>query len=94
MHSDGKMPDVKVEKAEKWLRVRSKSDERALRALPGKAARISRSSRQSVSRGRAGLALKVKGCFRGGVALGERNPTTAGRRLLIGEEFIGLWTYA
>jgi hypothetical protein len=39
MHSDGKMPDVQVEKAEKWLRVRSKSDERALRALPGKAAR-------------------------------------------------------
>ena len=38
MHSDGKMPDVQVEKAEKWLRVRSKSDERALRALPGKAA--------------------------------------------------------
>ena len=39
MHSDGKMPDVQVEKAEKWLRVRSKSDERALRALPGKATR-------------------------------------------------------
>ena len=37
LHSDGKMPDVQVEKAEKWLRVRSKSDERALRALPGKA---------------------------------------------------------
>ena len=38
MHSDGKLPeDVQVEKAEKWLRVRSKSDERALRALPGKA---------------------------------------------------------
>ena len=45
MHSDGKMPDVQVEKAEKWLRVRSKSDERALRALPGKAARSSRASR-------------------------------------------------
>ena len=45
MHSDGKIPDVQVEKAEKWLRVRSKSDERALRALPGKAARISRPSR-------------------------------------------------
>ena len=29
MHSDGKLPDVQVEKAEKWLRVRSKSDERA-----------------------------------------------------------------
>ena len=42
LHSDGKMPDVQVEKAEKWLRVRSKSDERALRALPKKAARISR----------------------------------------------------
>ena len=39
MHSDGKMPDVQVEKAEKWLRHRAKSDERALRALPGKAAR-------------------------------------------------------
>jgi hypothetical protein len=36
MHSDGKIPDVQVEKIEKWLRVRSKSDERALRALPGK----------------------------------------------------------
>ena len=45
MHSDGKLPDVQVEKAEKWLRVRSKSDERALRALPGKAAQISRPSR-------------------------------------------------
>ena len=45
MHSDGKLPDVQVEKAEKWLRVRSKFDERALRALPGKAARISRTSR-------------------------------------------------
>ena len=40
MHSDGKIPDVQVEKIEKWLRQRSsKSDERALRALPGKAAR-------------------------------------------------------
>ena len=35
MHSDGKMPDVQVEKA----------DERALRALPGKSARSSRTSR-------------------------------------------------
>ena len=33
MHSDGKLLDVQVEKAEKWLRMRSKSDERALRAL-------------------------------------------------------------
>ena len=39
MHSDGKIPDVQIEKIEKWLRQRSKSDERALRALPGKAAR-------------------------------------------------------
>ena len=39
LHSDGKVPDVQVEKAEKWLRHRSKSDERALRALPGMAAR-------------------------------------------------------
>ena len=39
MHSDGKMPDVQVEKAEKWLHQRSKPDERALRALPGKVAR-------------------------------------------------------
>ena len=39
MHSDGKIPDVQVEKIEKWLRHRSKYDERALRALPGKAAR-------------------------------------------------------
>ena len=39
MHSDGKVPDVQVEKAEKWLRQRSKSDGRALRALPGRAAR-------------------------------------------------------
>ena len=45
LHSDGKMPDVQVEKAEKWLRMRSKSDERALRALPGKSARSSRTSR-------------------------------------------------
>ena len=39
MHSDGKVPDVQVDRAEKWLRQHSKSDERALRALPGKAAR-------------------------------------------------------
>ena len=39
------MPDAQVEKAEKWLRVRSRSGERALRALPGKAARSSRTSR-------------------------------------------------
>ena len=39
MHSDGKIPDVQVEKIEKWLRRRSTSDGRALRALPGKAAR-------------------------------------------------------
>ena len=36
---------MQVEKIEKWLRVRSKSDERALRALPGKSARSSRTSR-------------------------------------------------
>ena len=41
MHSDGEIPDVQVEKIEKWLRVRSKVDERALRALPGKSARSS-----------------------------------------------------
>ena len=34
MHSDGKIPDVQVEKIEKWLRRRSTCDERALRALP------------------------------------------------------------
>ena len=45
MHSDGKIPDVQVEKIEKWLRVRSKSDERALRALSGKSARSSTTSR-------------------------------------------------
>ena len=39
MHSDGKIPDVQVEKIEKWLRVRASYDERALRALPGKSAR-------------------------------------------------------
>ena len=39
MHSDGKIPDVQVGKIEKRLRHRSKSDERALRALPGKVAR-------------------------------------------------------
>ena len=39
MHSGGKIPDVQLEKIEKWLRRRSASDERALRALPGKAAR-------------------------------------------------------
>ena len=49
LHSDGKMPDVQVEKAEKWLRVRLKSDERALRALPGKSARSSRTSRSRES---------------------------------------------
>ena len=41
MHSDGKIPDVQVEKIEKWLRNRAKSDKRALRALPGKVARRS-----------------------------------------------------
>ena len=39
MQSDGEIPDVQVGKIEKWLRQRLKSDERALRALPGKAAR-------------------------------------------------------
>ena len=41
MHSDGKVPGVQVEKAEKWLRQRTTSDDHALRALPGKAARRS-----------------------------------------------------
>ena len=41
MHSDGKISGVQVEKIEKWLRPRTKSDERALRALPGKAVRRS-----------------------------------------------------
>ena len=45
MHSDGKIPDVQVEKIEKWLRQRPKYDERALRALPGKAVRRSSTSR-------------------------------------------------
>ena len=45
MHSDGKIPDVQVEKIEKWLRRRSVYDERALRALPGKVARRSSASR-------------------------------------------------
>ena len=45
MHSDGKIPDPQVEKIEKWLRVRSKSDERALRALPGTSARNSKIGR-------------------------------------------------
>ena len=49
LHSDGKMPDVQVEKAEKWLRVRSKSGERALRALSGKSARSTRTSRSRES---------------------------------------------
>ena len=39
MHSGAKIPDVQVEKIEKWLRRRSASDERALRALPSRAAR-------------------------------------------------------
>ena len=39
MHSDGEIPDVQVEKIEKWLHHRFKSDERALRVLPGKVAR-------------------------------------------------------
>ena len=83
IHSDGKLPDVQVEKAEKWLRVRSKFDERALRALPGKAARISRTSRSREGERVARSRLEVKG-IRGGVALGKRHPTTVGRRLLIG----------
>ena len=45
MHSDGKIPDVQVEKIDKRLRVRSKSDERAFRALPGQSARSSKTSR-------------------------------------------------
>ena len=45
MHSDGKIPDVQVEKIEKWLRRRSVYDERALRALPGKVVRRSSTSR-------------------------------------------------
>ena len=45
MHSDGKIPDVQVEKIEKWLRRRSMYDERALRALPGKVVRRSSTSR-------------------------------------------------
>ena len=45
VHSDGKIHDVQVEKVEKWLRRRSKSDERALRALLGKAVRRSLTSR-------------------------------------------------
>ena len=49
MHSDGKIPDVQVEKIEKWLRVRANYDERALRALPGKSARRSTSSRSRES---------------------------------------------
>ena len=39
MHFDGKIPDVQVEKVGNWLRNRSKLDERAFRALPGKAIR-------------------------------------------------------
>ena len=49
MHSDGKIPDVQVDKIEKGLRVRAKSDERALRALPGKSARLSTTSRSRES---------------------------------------------
>ena len=45
MHSDGKILDVQVKKIEKWLRQRSKYDEHALRALPGKAVRRSSTSR-------------------------------------------------
>ena len=45
MRSDGKIPDVQVEKIEKWLRRRSAYDERALRALPGKVVRRSSTSR-------------------------------------------------
>ena len=41
MHSDGEIPDVQVERIGKWVRHRAKSDERALRALPGKAVRRS-----------------------------------------------------
>ena len=47
MHSDGKIPDVQVEKIEKWLRRRSMYDERALRALPGKVVRRSSTSRST-----------------------------------------------
>ena len=45
MHSDGKIPDVLFEKIEKWLRRRSTSDERALRALPRRVVRRSSTSR-------------------------------------------------
>ena len=45
MHSDGKIPDVQVEKIEKWLRRRSAYDERALRALPRRVVRCSSASR-------------------------------------------------
>ena len=81
LHSDGKVPDVQVEKAEKWLRVRSKSDERALRALPGKAAGFAKATGQ-LARG--------QGLLRRSLYLGERHPTTAGCRRLIGDELIGL----
>ena len=73
MHSDGKMPDVQVEKAEKWLRVRSKSDERALRALPGKAARIGRSSRsregERASRSRSRAASEEESLWESAIRL-------------------------
>ena len=91
MHFDGKIPDVQVDKIEKWLRVRSKSDKRALRALPGKSSRRSTTSRfREGDRAARSRPMTSEG---GGLALGERHPTTAGCRRLIGDELIGLWTH-
>ena len=89
MHSHGEIPDVKVEKIEKWLRRRSASDERALRALPSRAARSAHidmrwgfhdpNRLRSRSRAPEEEALLV-----------ERHPATAGRWGLRGEELIEL----
>ena len=89
MHSDGKIPDVQVEKIEKWLRVRANYDERALRALPGKSARRSTSSRSRES-DRAARSRSRASEGGGRLALGECHPTTVGCQRLMGDELIGL----
>ena len=78
MHSDGKIPGVQVGEIEKWSRHRSKSDERALRALPGKAVRRSLAS-QPASR-ETGQLARDQGLLRGG--LSERAPSDYGRALV------------
>ena len=55
MHSDRKIPDVQVEKIEKWLRRRSKSDERCGRCRQGSSAQLSQPVKGQ------GSSLEIKG---------------------------------